>query len=114
VDLKPLVDLLYSGTWTDRNKASWLIANLTEGRDPKMLAQLRETAMAPLVEGAQWDAGHAGFFLTILGRIGGIDEKKLEGMIAAGDSAEIIAAAEGTGRPGGRDLGAKTFQRKDR
>ena len=95
VDLKPLVDLLYSGTWTDRNKASWLIANLTDGqRDTKMLAQLRKTAMAPLVEGAEWDAGHADFFLTILGRIGGIPEKKLEGMIAAGDSAEIIAAAE--------------------
>lgn len=95
VNLKPLVDLLYSGTWTDRNKASWLIANLTDGqRDTKMLAQLRKTAMPPLVEGAQWDAGHADFFLTILGRIGGIPEKKLDGMIAAGDSGEIIAAAE--------------------
>lgn len=94
VDLKPLVDLLYSGTWTDRNKASWLMANLTESRDPKMLGQLRSTAMAPLVEGARWDAAHAGFFLTILGRMGGIPEKKLEGMISAGDSAEIIAAAE--------------------
>lgn len=92
VDMKPLVDLLYSGTWTDRNKASWLIANLTESRDPEMLAQLRKTAMPPLVEGAKWDAGHAGFFLTILGRIGGIPEKKLEGM-AAGENAEIIAAA---------------------
>lgn len=95
VNLKPLVDLLYSGTWTDRNKASWLIANLTDGqRDTNMLGQLRKTAMAPLVEGAKWDAGHAGFFLTILGRIGGIPEKKLEGMIAAGDRGAIIAAAE--------------------
>lgn len=94
VDMKPLVDLLYSGTWTDRNKASWLIANLTESRDPQMLAQLRRTAMAPLVEGARWDAEHAGFFLTILGRIGGINEKKLEGMIAAGDRGGILAAAE--------------------
>ena len=95
VNLKPLVDLLYSGTWTDRNKASWLIANLTDGqRDAKMLGQLRKTAMPPLVEGAKWDAAHAGFFLTILGRIGGIPEKKLEGMVAAGESGEIIAAAE--------------------
>lgn len=95
VDLRPLVDLLYSGTWTDRNKASWLIANLTDGqRNTKMLAQLRKTAMPPLLEGAKWDAAHAGFFLTILGRIGGIPEKKLDGMIAAGDRAGIIAAAE--------------------
>lgn len=95
VNLKPLVDLLYSGTWTDRNKASWLIANLTEGRNAKMLAQLKKTAMPPLIEGAKWDAAHAGFFLTILGRIGGIPEEKLEGMIAAGDRGAIIAAAEG-------------------
>ena len=72
MNLKPLVDLLYSGTWTDRKKASWLIANLTDGqRDSKMLGQLRKTAMPPLVEGAKWDPAHAGFFLTILGGLAG-------------------------------------------
>lgn len=95
LDVKPFVAMLYSGKWTDRNKASLLLNRLTEPRDPALLRVLRDQAMGPLLDGAHWQSpGHAFFFLVILGRIGGIDEARLEQLIQSGARDEIIAAAE--------------------
>jgi hypothetical protein len=94
IDPQPFIALLFSGKWTDRNKGSLLLARLTEGRDPALLAALRNEALEPLVEGGSWsDSGHAGAFLMILGRIADIPEGKLQQMIAGSDSAAIISAA---------------------
>lgn len=95
LDVQPFVAMLYSGQWTDRNKASLLLNRLTEPRDPALLRVLRDQAMGPLLDGAHWQsAGHAYAFLVILGRIGGIDEARLEKLIESGARDEIIAAAE--------------------
>jgi hypothetical protein len=94
IDPQPFIALLFSGKWSDRNKGSLLLARLTEGRDPGLLAALRKEALPPLDEGSAWsDSGHAGAFLMILGRIADIPEDKLQQMIAGGNSAAIIAAA---------------------
>lgn len=95
LNIRPLVSLLWSGQWTDRNKASGALAAISRDHNPSLLQQLRETAMPPLLEGARWDAGHSGFFLLILGRIAGIPSSQLQKEIAAGDSSSIINAADG-------------------
>jgi hypothetical protein len=59
---KPFIALLKSDQWVDRNKGGWLMINLTEVRDPKLLQQLRTEAMEALVEMARWQfAGHVAF-----------------------------------------------------
>jgi hypothetical protein len=88
------VSLLFSGKWLDRNKASLLLAHLSQGRDPALLQELHAKALQPLIEGAQWkNPGHSYAFLVILGRIGGIPETRLDSLIAAGDKTQIIQAA---------------------
>jgi len=47
------VNLICSGVWSDRNKASFLLGNLTLTRDPKLLAQLRSQALDALIEMAR-------------------------------------------------------------
>lgn len=95
LEVKPFVGMLYSGSWTDRNKASFLLFRITQARDPAVLKTLRDEAMGPLRDGARWQsAGHAFPFLMILGRIGGIDEVRLQKLIDSGARDEIIAAAE--------------------
>jgi hypothetical protein len=97
IDPQPFIAMLFSYKWTDRNKGSMLLARLTEGRDPALLAALRKQALPPLVEGGSWsDPGHAYAFLMILGRIADIPEDKLGQMIEGGDGAAIIAAARST------------------
>jgi hypothetical protein len=80
------IEMLYSGSWTDRNKASLLLETLTRGRDPKLLGELREQASAPLREMAGWhSAGHAYAARMILGRCEGIEEARLQKLVAAGE-----------------------------
>lgn len=91
----PFIDFLFSGNWTDRNKSSLLLEQLTRRRDPALLKELRTSALAPLIEGARWtDPGHCDPFLAILGRIGRIPEPRLEKLIVAGDRAQIVQAAQ--------------------
>jgi len=88
----PFIALLKSDKWVDRNKGGWLMINLTESRDPKLLQQLRTEAMGALVETARWRfTGHASFARRLLGRIAGIEEAKLDTLID--DQAEAIIAA---------------------
>ena len=89
---KPFITLLKSDKWLDRNKGGWLMINLTESRDPKLLQQLRTEVIDALVEMARWHfAGHAAFARRLLGRIAGIEEARLDTMID--DQAEAIIAA---------------------
>jgi hypothetical protein len=99
INVKPLINLLYSGIWTDRNKASLLLMRMTEARNPEVLRSLRKEAMGPLVEGASWTdvPGHSTPFLVILARIGGIPNDKLDELLKSGNKTAIIAAATSSG-----------------
>jgi hypothetical protein len=87
------IELLLSGTWTDINKASGLLASLTRGRSPDILAKLRRRdVMERLIEMARWrrETGHANAARYILGRIAGIDEDRLNQLVEAGEVDVII------------------------
>ena len=71
------IDLLSSGTWSDRNKGLMVVQALTETRDPSVLRDLRSRTLVPLIEMAQWPKGHAISARLILGRVAGIDEQRL-------------------------------------
>lgn len=88
------IKLLDSGTWTDRNKSVFVLSTLTERRDPRLLARLRaQEALDSLIEMSRWHSlTHAYTPRLILGRIAGIDEKILMGMIERGEVEQIINA----------------------
>lgn len=71
------IDMLWSGVWSDRNKASGLFWILTASRDPKLLSRLRTEAFDALVEIALWDPDRALAPRMILGRIAGIPDVEL-------------------------------------
>jgi hypothetical protein len=94
IQADPLIELLNSGDWTDRNKAGLLFMRLTEGRRPALLAALARQAFDSLVEMARWqDAPHAMAYRVILGRIAGIEERRLIELANGTGVEEIIAAA---------------------
>lgn len=85
--------LLNSGLWTDRNKSAELLSVLTLQRDARLLACLREQALTSLVEMARWSyRGHADGARLILGRIAGIEEKTLIGMLERQELEPVINA----------------------
>jgi len=87
------VGLLNSGLWTDRNKSAELLSVLTARRDPTLLTCLHEQALTSLIEMARWSfAGHAQSARLMLGRIAGIDEKTLIGMVERKEVEPIINA----------------------
>lgn len=71
------IDMLWSGVWSDRNKATGLFWILTASRDPTLLSRLRAEAFDPLTEIARWDADRAVPARMILGRIAGIPDLEL-------------------------------------
>jgi hypothetical protein len=87
------IPMLHSGTWTDLNKAAGLLEPLSASRDPKLLAQLREQALGTLMEMARWRSpGHSYTAKMILGRIAGIEEKRLEEIVEKGEVQTILNA----------------------
>jgi hypothetical protein len=78
IPTETFVDMIRSGVWTDRNKASFVLEVLTRARDPKLLAELRAKALDALVEMARWrDIRHAVMARIILARIAGIPEDRV-------------------------------------
>jgi len=89
----PFVDMLNSVEWTDRNKSSAALMELTAGRDPALLSLLGKRALASLVEMARWKSqGHAQPAFFILGRIGGFSDDELWRAWSRGDREPIIRA----------------------
>ncbi len=85
--------MLNSGVWEDRNKAGFLLGVLSRRRDTQLLRVLRSQALESLVEMARWrDTGHAKDARVILGRIAGIEERRLQELAASGNVDEIINA----------------------
>lgn len=105
------IDMLWSLSWTDRNKSSLALSQLTVGRDTALLAELRRHAIRPLLDIARWtDPGHAFPGILILGRIEGRKDPDIFAAIQRGDRTPIIRQAEQTlGR-----TGADTARRRDR
>jgi hypothetical protein len=94
VEPETFLAMLGSGVWSDHNKAVWLLDTMSEGRDPKLLAKIREQALEPLIEMALWsEFGHAYSARLVLGRVGGIPEEKLSLMAWQGPVDAIVAAA---------------------
>ena len=94
VPYEPFIDLLNSLAWTDRNKASLALMQLTESRDPAMLAALKARAFDSIVDIARWtNPGHAVPGVFMLARIAGIPDAEAFAMFERGEKEKIIAAA---------------------
>ena len=90
------ITMLSSGSWTDRNKAGWVVTALTKSRDPKLLAWLRSEALPSLIEMARWrNVGHAYHARILLARIAGIEEDRAARLANADNADEIINALRG-------------------
>jgi hypothetical protein len=87
------VDMLASPAWSDRNKASLALTQLTAGHSATLLDLLRARSMSSLVEMAHWhDFSHAVAALTILGRIVGMPEADIMVALGQGDREPILHA----------------------
>jgi hypothetical protein len=88
------IEMLSSGIWTDRNKATSLLVGLTAGRDPVLLARIRAAGLDALIEMAQWRRpSHAFFARKVLGRVAGLPEKRLNELAWKGPVDAIVEAA---------------------
>jgi hypothetical protein len=91
--------MLDSPVWTDRNKASLALMQLTESRDPALIAAIREQSVPALFEMARWqNIGHAGAALVILGRLAGLPEGEIVEAFKRGNREAILETAEGIDR----------------
>jgi len=90
----PFVDLLNSIDWPDRNKSSAAVLQLTQGRDPTLLKELRDRALDSLIEMARWKSqGHAYMPFFILGRVAGMPEDAINAAWERKDPEAVIKAA---------------------
>ena len=93
VPYEPFIDLLNSLAWTDRNKASLALMQLTESRDPALLSALKTRALDAVVDIARWtNPGHSMAGIVMLGRIGGIADPEIFAMFERGEKDRIIEA----------------------
>jgi hypothetical protein len=94
VSATPFVEMLNSLVWTDRNKASFALFQLTTRRDPALLALLRAQALPALVDIARWrSAEHAYAGYMILGRVAGMPDDALERAWQHGDRSAVLDSA---------------------
>lgn len=99
IPAEPFINLLNSPVWTDRNKASLALQALSAGRDPKVLGELRKSALHPLVEIARWrSAGHALPAFWILARLAGYSDEAAQRFWDEGNRDAVIDAAVCAGR----------------
>jgi hypothetical protein len=95
VPYEPLVELLNSLVWTDRNKSSLALMQISESRDPALLALLKARALHSLMEMARWHStGHALPALFILGRIGGMEDGEIFSSVQGNRRDVILEAAQ--------------------
>jgi hypothetical protein len=86
------IDMIRSGIWTDRNKASMVLWPLTQKRDPRLLERLKTEASDALLEMARWRTnGWAYSPQVILARMAGIPEEQIDAL-AEGPLEAFLAA----------------------
>lgn len=91
IPVEPFIDMLNSVEWTDRNKSSIALYQLTEKRSPVILSKLRKHALQSLVEMARWKAsGHAVPSFTLLGRVGDVPEEEIQKAWSSGNRESLI------------------------
>jgi len=91
----PFIPMLHSLDWTDRNKALAVLDPVTAARAPKTLESLRRQALDPLRQMSHWTyRGHASMALTLVDRIAGIPEDRLQSLLSSHNAAAILAALE--------------------
>jgi hypothetical protein len=94
IPAEPFIPMLNSLTWTDRNKAMFVLDPITAARDPKTLERLRREATEALRQMSRWTYwGHAAMALTLLGRAAGIAEDRLHELIKTRNAAAILNAS---------------------
>jgi hypothetical protein len=88
----PFIPMLHSLTWSDRNKAMFLLDPVTAARDPHTMESLRLQAIEPLRQMSRWTYwDHASMALVLLGRIADIPEARLQRLLQARDAAAILS-----------------------
>ena len=86
------IDMVRSPIWSDRNKASVVLMQLTESRGPRLLESIRSEVEGPLWEMARWRAaGWAYPARVVLGRMAGLPEERVR-QLAEGSAEEFAAA----------------------
>lgn len=91
VPIQPFIEMLNSISWTDRNKASVALLQLTEKRDAAVLSSLRHRALQSLIEMSRWkSSGHAHSPFFILGRVGNLAEEEIRKAWSSGDREFLI------------------------
>jgi HEAT repeats len=99
VSAGPMVDLLNSLHWTDRNKSSLALMQISESGDAALLRDLRDRALPALVEMARWKSpGHFLAPLVLLGRMGGVPDGEIFAAWQRRDREPVIQAALGPSR----------------
>ena len=94
IDPSVFIDMLGSVTWTDRNKASFLLSSMTKTAAPELLRTLRARSLPELNELARWKSqGHAYPAIRILGRIAGWQDEQALRAWREGKVESLIAAA---------------------
>ena len=94
------IEVLNSGTWTDRNKAEFVIDRLCQ-QDPKLLAKVEANAVQSLAEMACWDQPHAGSARRLLAKACRLPEDKLDRLFGANDIVGVVKACKGTSASSG-------------
>ena len=88
------IEMLNSLSWSDRQQALGVLQILTDGRDASVLEQLRERALASLVEMARWKSlPHALPAYLLLGRVAGLTDAQVEDAWNRGSRETVIAQA---------------------
>lgn len=94
IPAEPFVAMLNSLDWTDRNKSSLALLELTDKRDPAILKEMREEAVGSLVDMARWKgAGHAYAPFVLLGRAAGMNEDQIQKAWDQNDRESVIETA---------------------
>jgi hypothetical protein len=94
IDPRYFIRMLSSGTWTDRNKSSFMMEVLTRSRSHDLLRRLHRDSLATLIEMANWNKSHAWPSLVILGRMGKLSDNEIEQLISENQIQIIISKAK--------------------
>ena len=100
VPLDPFIAMMNSLVWTDRNKASFVLMNLTESKNKEHLRTIAAGALQPLIDMSNWQSmGHAMPGFIVVARIAGVPEQEaFQGWSQPAERARIIAAARAAAR----------------
>jgi hypothetical protein len=91
IPIEQLCEMLNSGSWTDRNKATGFIETILKNNDSALISILRTHCLDSLCEMACWDtADNAELYRSILARIAGIPDTQWQKLPVS----ELVSAAQ--------------------